>query len=117
MTRMWLLPPGHMCQQHILGEHYELHKLVGGIKAALDGDDGHRARIAGQARDGNVDVRQITERHRELEAYGGWDSPLPKVVISGATCGFAIGDIDVEANRRDLRERCADCAAAMEVPA
>jgi len=28
---MWMLKPSLLCNQHLLGEHYELHKLAGHI--------------------------------------------------------------------------------------
>ena len=30
--RMWLVPPSHMCRKHLLGEHVELHMLLGTLK-------------------------------------------------------------------------------------
>ena len=26
--RMWMVPPGEMCDKHLLGEHDELHKFL-----------------------------------------------------------------------------------------
>ena len=112
MTRMFMVPPSQMCQQHILGEHKELHMIAGSLKRAIDGDDRHRATLEGQADAGNIDVRQLASRHRTLEAYGNWDSPLPSFNIQEAS--FANGHIDTRRSRRDLRSRCSDCAQQME---
>lgn len=30
--RMWMLPPETMCRKHLLGEHVELHMLLGTMK-------------------------------------------------------------------------------------
>lgn len=30
--RMWMVPPIVMCQQHLLGEHVEMHMLIGAMK-------------------------------------------------------------------------------------
>jgi len=115
MTRMWNLPPSHMCQQHRLGEHKELHMIAGSLERALDGSDKHRATLAGQADAGNVDVRWLYGRHNTLEAYGGWDSPLPELDVDAAA--FAHADIDIRRSRRDLQNRCEDCKDAMAVVA
>ena len=32
MTRMWMTPPETMCRQHLLGEHKELHQLLGHLR-------------------------------------------------------------------------------------
>ena len=30
--RMWMLPPECMCRKHLLGEHVELHMLLGSMR-------------------------------------------------------------------------------------
>ena len=30
--RMWMLPPAGMCRKHLLGEHVELHMLLGSLR-------------------------------------------------------------------------------------
>ena len=30
--RMWLVPPQLMCDQHLLGEHLEMHMFIGTIR-------------------------------------------------------------------------------------
>jgi len=30
--RMWMLPPETMCRKHLLGEHVELHMLLGSLR-------------------------------------------------------------------------------------
>ena len=30
--RMWMVPPSKMCRQHLLGEHVEIHMLVGTMR-------------------------------------------------------------------------------------
>lgn len=109
MTRMWLgVDPSELCDQHLLGEHNELHKLVGGIR---NHPHGH-AIADGQAAKGNIDTTLINERHdalaEELERRGmDHDSPLdwdPFEYLAG------VGAIDRAANRKELADRCDDCA-------
>jgi hypothetical protein len=106
---MWVgVEPRELCGQHLLGEHNEIHKLVGGIRHH---EHGH-AIADGQGEKGNIDTTLINERHdalaEELERRGmDHDSPLdwnPFEYIAG------VGAIDEEANREELAERCDDCA-------
>lgn len=95
---MWMLSPGKMCAQHIRGEHYELHKLVGAIRAD------RLASVRGLAREGYIYTPRLRERHAELEAAGGWSSPLPDVDLP------TLGEpINRERARADLIERCGEC--------
>lgn len=102
MTRMWCVDPALLCRNHLLGEHNELHKLVGSIRAG-HGIDGYVER-------GQVDTSRIQSRHDELAAElerRGYnhDSPLDFVDRIGRGC------IDEAANIEELRERCPDCRA------
>ena len=56
--RMWMVHPRIMCRQHLLGEHKELHMLVGTL---LKGTS-----IRGYVEKGLVDPRHIRSRHKEL---------------------------------------------------
>jgi hypothetical protein len=100
--RMWLVDPRLMCSQHLLGEHVELHMLVGSLNRGK--------RIDGFLRDGLVELRSIRRRHRELVAEmrrRGFrhQSPLPEFRARRA------GSVDVLANLKELARRCRDCRA------
>lgn len=103
MTRMWMLPSEYLCQNHLMGEHAELHQLVGTIKRHPHGD----AIAEGHAKKGNIDTTLIGRRHSqlvaEMERRGmNHDSPIETVSV-------AIGSVDRQHNLRDLTERCDDC--------
>lgn len=109
MVRMWVgIEPRELCDQHLLGEHNEIHKLVGGIR---NHPHGH-AIADGQAAKGNIDTTRINDRHdalaEEMERRGmshessmDWD---PFEYFAG------VGAIDEDRNREELAERCGDCA-------
>ncbi len=102
-----MVEPRELCDQHLLGEHAELHQEVGQIRA------GNLATVEGHAREGQVDTSRIAERHEqlvaEMERRGfDHDSPLDYEDELG------LGEIDVEANREELKDRCDACRERME---
>lgn len=105
MTRMWLgIHPRHLCDQHLLGEHAELHQEVGQIQAGND------ASVRGHVAAGQVDVHALDDRHgalvAELRRRGmTHDSPLPTVDVSA----YPRAQWHPAAVRQTLRERCPDC--------
>lgn len=101
MTRMWCVDPQLLCRQHLLGEHNEMHKLVGSIRA------GHS--IDGYVEAGQVDTSRIQSRHDELAnelVRRGFthDSPL------SYDDDIDRGAVDPAANRTELADRCEACA-------
>lgn len=56
--RVWMLPPETMCHKHLLGEHVELHMLLGSLwrGKSIDGF------LAGKL----VGPRHMFRRHEEL---------------------------------------------------
>ncbi len=102
MTRMWGVDPELLCDQHLLGEHREMHQEVGQIRA------GNLASVEGHAREGQVDTSLLQRRHDELveEMKGrGFNHESPMDYEDGLN----LGSIDIEENREDLKQRCEDC--------
>ena len=100
--RMWLVDPRLMCSQHLLGEHVELHMLVGSLN--------RNKNIDGFLRDGLVELRSIRRRHAELVEemiHRGFrhQSPLPDFRSRRA------GQVDAATNLKELARRCVDCRA------
>lgn len=98
--RMWLVDPRLMCSQHLLGEHVELHMLVGSLNREKN--------IEGFLREGLVELRSIRRRHAELVTEmqrRGFrhQSPLPEFRPRRA------GHVDPAANLKELARRCTDC--------
>lgn len=115
MTRQWMIDPSDMCREHLLGEHKEVHQLVGSIR---NHPHGH-AIADGHAEKGQIDTSLIQERHDELVAEmraRGYDHDSP-VKWDTAEYRAGIGSIDVQANRAELRERCPACATRMQLQA
>ena len=100
-----MLPPSIMCRKHLLGEHVEMHMLVGTLLKGIS--------VQGYIDNQLVELEHIRARHQELveemtERGYNHKSPLPDYPeVSG-------GVVDREENLRDLATRCPDCRARIE---
>jgi len=100
MTRMWMTNPKYLCRNHLLGEHKELHQLIGSILA--------KKSIRGHIEKGQVEVHNIRKRHtelvRELKRRGyNHQSPLKPFK------SFKAGKINILENYKVLEKRCKEC--------
>ena len=100
--RMWMVDPQHMCRQHLLGEHLELHMFVGTIKKGVS--------LEGYVNAGLVETSSIAFRHeqlvQEMEKRGyKHGSPLTYVDLLDQ------GEVSRALAREELLKRCAACAA------
>jgi hypothetical protein len=103
--RMWNIDTKLLCNQHLLGEHVEMHMFVGSIKK------GHT--LNGYIEGGLVDTRLIQKRHDqlalELKVRGMHHcSPLKYKDYLKA------GDVDIEGNLKELSRRCLECRKLKE---
>lgn len=100
MTRMWLVPTNLLCRNHLLGEHKELHQLIGSIN--------HNKSIKGYVDLNLVQTNKIISRHTELveelqRRKYNHKSPLPN--FNDPNLGF----VDPDKNLKELCERCPEC--------
>lgn len=91
-----------MCRQHLLGEHFEIHKAVGSLRK-----NGKWARSL--TANGYLEPQNFKSRHdnlaEEMVARGySHDSPLDVKDIPNL-----IGKVDVKKSKRDLIIRCPIC--------
>lgn len=98
--RQWNVNPKLMCRNHLLGEHFELHKLAGAINKGKN--------IEWAIVDGYVETGTIGKRHNQLvkemirRGYNH-NSPLKQPRVKGE------GKIDIKANIKELTKRCRIC--------
>lgn len=97
--RMWMIPCEQMCNKHLLGEHVELHMLVGSIKKNKN--------IKGFL-NGLVNVQEIEPRHaeivQEMQKRGmNHKSEIPKFN------SYLKGYVNIEENKQELKNRCPKC--------
>jgi hypothetical protein len=90
-----------MCRQHLLGEHVELHMLLGCLKRGYS--------IEGYVEQGLVSTAQIASRHKDLVAEmkrRGYRHKSPLRVNAPIP---TLGRVDATANLAELAKRCAAC--------
>lgn len=97
-----MVDPGLLCRQHLLGEHYELHKLAGALRRGKS--------IDGYLRKGQLEPTELYRRHEvlvgEMIRRGiNHKSPLPEVDLSG----FRSGYVAIQESLKELHRRCPDC--------
>jgi len=102
-----MVDPKVLCRNHLLGEHKELHQLVGHIEA------GSIASVEGHADRGQIDTSLILERHETLveemkERGYNHKSPLEY------EDDLNLGEIEAESNTEELIDRCEDCRERYE---
>ena len=104
--RMWQVNPEFMCNQHLLGEHLEMHMYVGQIK--------RRINLDGYAANNLLETKGIRKRHdalvAEMELRGmNHKSPLADYDLSYLPDRIINSTVDREASLAELLNRCDDC--------
>jgi hypothetical protein len=100
--RMWNVNPKVMCDQHLLGEHLEMHMFVGTIRNGVSLD--------GYIERGLLETHNIGARHLELAqemSKRGMNHLSP---LTLPTTQEERGSVDVEANLLELARRCQRCS-------
>lgn len=102
---MWMVNPKKLCRNHLLGEHKEIHQLIGSLNKGKS--------IQGHLEKGQVEVHNIKKRHEQLVKEmisRGYKhkSPLPKFKEYNA------GKINIYLNEKELARRCKNCLFGKE---
>lgn len=103
--RQWNINPKKMCNQHLLGEHLEMHMFVGCINKGTS--------LKGYIDEGLVEIHNIRSRHDEL---------VKEMISRGMNHNSQIdnfewerkGRVNVEENEIVLKNRCLKCKKLME---
>ncbi len=110
--RMWMVDPKIMCRKHLLGEHVELHMIVGHMKK--------RRSIKGFIRHNCIEPLAIAQRHEELVkemVIRGYDHKsvldVPENLLEYLTAIEKRVRVSVESSVEDLITRCADCRSRL----
>lgn len=97
--------PRLMCRQHLLGEHRELHALVGIVARGTS--------LAGYAAKGLIETAAMQTRHDDLV-----DEMLERGYTHNSPLDYEdrlqIGLVNYDAALADLLQRCPDCRSRYE---
>lgn len=106
--RMWMVDPVTMCDQHLLGEHVELHMLAGTLARGRS--------IAGFIAKGLLEPSSMQSRHEAIAAEMGdrgfrHKSPLPECEVDALPQAARDARVDVRIAAAELGRRCERCRA------
>lgn len=106
--RMWMVKPKLLCRQHLLGEHFEIHKAVGNLRHSGNW-------TKGLTKKGFLEPQNFLSRHDELviemESRGfSHNSPLDDSGIK-----LEQGKVDVKLSLHDLKNRCSNCQMEVRI--
>jgi len=99
--RMWGVGCKYLCNQHLLGEHLEMHMFTGTIKKGI--------KINGYIRKGLVNPPEIKRRHDQLAEEMIKRGMNHKSPLQEFEQPFIESPINVEENLKTLSERCPNC--------
>jgi len=104
--RMWFLPPEWLCNHHLQGEHYEIHKAEGSIKKGRS--------LRGYIEKGQLDLSLLHERHNQLvrEMLARGMNHQSELTIDNVPTLDSC--VNVQRNLKDLMERCPNCRKRIE---
>ena len=100
--RMWMINPRLLCKQHLLGEHFEIHKAIGNLKHS-----GNWARAL--AKNGFLEPQNALKRHNELavEIVNRRMNHKSPLKLKGTDLPY--GNVNLKKSTKDLIERCKKC--------
>lgn len=99
--RMWGVDPRNLCNQHLLGEHVEMHMFAGTICLGKS--------IDGYIEKGLVNPALIVARHDLLAGEMRRRGMNHQSPISLSNNDLPLIPIDIDANEIELRKRCRKC--------
>lgn len=108
--RLWCVDTVIMCRKHLLGEHVELHMMIGSIKKNKN-IDGYLAK-------GLIDISKIITRHKEIVkemrarnySHKSEIDLDDKITVIEYFCSIDFcGFIDTNKNLNTLLNRCEEC--------
>lgn len=100
-----MINPEKLCRKHLLGEHVELHMLVGSInKNRLNG-------VIGLCKKGLLEPSKIKQRHaalvKEMKKRGyNHKSPLPEYSLPDEIKNYKV---NLNESKKELKSRCNEC--------
>jgi hypothetical protein len=104
---MWMVDPRILCNQHLLGEHAEIHMFVGAID--------HGFSVKGYLAKGLLEIHSLYPRHMELVREMKRRNYRHKSKITNKWKRVEkSGRIDRKKNLKELISRCPRCARSYQ---
>lgn len=99
---MWMINPSLMCNQHLLGEHFEIHKAIGNLKHS-------GTWTKSLTRNGFLEPQNALSRHnlliKEMKKRNmNHNSPL-----NISNLELPVGKVSINKSVKDLKKRCINC--------
>ncbi|MFW6028856.1 MAG: pyrimidine dimer DNA glycosylase/endonuclease V [Halanaerobiales bacterium] len=104
--RMWMTDVKNLCNQHLQGEHVEIHMLAGTLKKKMS--------VKGYIDNNLIEVSSMKQRHdeiaKEMVRRGmNHKSPLEVPDYSYLPKKHKKYKIDIDSAEKELKSRCNDC--------
>lgn len=100
--RMWMISPKKLCDKHLLGEHFEIHKAVGNLKHS-----GIWARSL--ISKGFLEPQNFLSRHNQLVKEMEIRGFNHRSDLNIKNLKFDKGKVDRIKSKKDLYKRCKKC--------
>ena len=100
--RMWNIKPSLMCNQHLLGEHFEIHKAVGNLKHTGKWTKSLTAK-------GFLEPQNFVKRHDKLAKEMQKRNMNHKSPLKIGRLKLPKGKVDVNKSIKDIKSRCLNC--------
>jgi gluconate kinase len=108
MMRMWMVDVKRMCRKHLLGEHVELHMLVGHLK--------RKKGISGFIKNNCMEPRSIFSRHQEIVEEMSSRGYLHRSLLANQeeildylSWEEKDAQVDIASSLAELVRRCQEC--------
>lgn len=100
--RMWMIEPKLMCKQHLLGEHFEIHKAVGNLRYS-----GKWTKSL--IKKGFLEPQNFVRRHNQLAKEMQRRNMKHQSELNVNEIELPKGKIDIKKSFSDLKKRCKEC--------
>jgi len=100
--RMWNIDPRKMCNQHLLGEHFEIHKMIGNLRHS-------RTWAESLTKKGFLEPQNALTRHNKLVREMLKRKIKHKSPLNVKKVDLPQGKVDVKKSKKDLIKRCKNC--------
>lgn len=97
-----MIESGNLCRQHLLGEHFEIHKAVGNLRNSGKWTNSLTKR-------GFLEPQNFLKRHKELVTEMKKRGMNHNSKLDTKGINLPIGKVDVKKSIKDLKNRCSNC--------